>query len=265
MDIKKVTLAAENGDVEAMVRLAEHWLPLRTENGERWAQAAGERQHTYGAYLATLCKKEKAHAACALDGNEALDALAEYHVWARRTYGLYMAGMAGGERVSEKEVISLCEEAAFERANRLYKEGKRNTAIMILRGEGSYNNCLLLGLCLWERYTEDEDSVEEDLLVACECLSEIVQIHTVDSSDDVNIEYIYTKCALIFSEIQRKGLWLCGIKPSPRAGVETLRKVRSVIKNKSFREMLSKELSNYEKILFGRYVYIGGGTQKETN
>lgn len=257
MDQKEILLAAEQGNVDAMVHMAEYYLHLNVEEALKWAQMAAKEQHTYGAYLTAICKRVQSRTACAFNENTAMRELLGFYTWSRQALMLYWSDAKGSEKLNESQLLSLCEEAAFERANRLYLDGDLKGAIAILKTENSYRNSLLIGLCLIDYYRENEDSIEEDLLEACAYLSEIRQVQSREQCREFHVEQLYTNCALRFSEIQRKGIWPLGAKPSPRSAVETLRSVRCVIKNRTFLEMLNKEISRYEKILFGRYVYIG--------
>lgn len=255
MNLDQLKQEAKMGCAPSALQLVEYYYSQDTEEAIKWANLAAEEKHVCGAYWMALCLRKQIRFLEPAD-ETVEEKTREYYFWSQRAYTLYLNNAHGSDELHRKQLRVLCEDAVFVRANRLYLDREYRNAVLLLKRETSYRCGLLLGLCLLEHYRKDRNAVEEDLIAACECLSEIGRVASMTTAVDSEEERVYTLSALWYSKFRRQGFYPEGEKPGVKEAYGILRATRAVVRNEELQKMLDDEMAHYRKRFLGRYKYL---------
>lgn len=255
MKLDQLKQEAKKGCAASAMQLVEYYYSRNIEEAILWANLAAEAKHVCGAYWMALCLRKQIRLLEQTDPAQD-EKTREYYFWSQKAYTLYLNHESGSDELHRKQLRVLCEDAVFVRSNWLYLEGEYRNAVLLLKREVSYRCCLLMGLCLLEHYRKDNNAVEEELIAACDCLSEIDRIASMATAVDIGEERIFTLSALQYAKIRRKGFYPEGEKPSAKKAYEILRTTRNVVRDEGLQKMLDDEIARYRKKFPGRYKYL---------
>ena len=247
LKLNELVAVAEVGNEEAMVELANYYLRER-EYGDafRWAHRAGQRGHTEGAFLTALVLSMRADMVNVSDMEELVDNMRDSYIWAQRAWALYQSSAKGTEEYQKEFILKLCKKREIALAYVLGRNEKYDAVERLL--EGDYSHMAKLMRAIHTPPGTEPGDVYKMLQVLKECEKE--ELTTCWAEDAVEL------AARLLAFHERDG-YNDKQKPNTKEAVRVLQNARMLLTSEKNIEALDKELSFYEKKLFGGWKYIG--------
>lgn len=253
MTLEEAIQAANNGDATAALAVADYYYgdgkdPDKEEAALPWYEKAGNGGNLKGAVVAMLIHSSDAEAYMMMNSyDNALNSWQAVSRWA-------IAAMDHSDANLKTKMLSVekYNYAVFQMGVCLNEQGNPTAAISILRHADTTDvkSQLLLGICLVK---EKQDDSAFPLLTLVKTASSYRETVGRASMDE---QLTFANASIVLSRFYRDGS-VVGQKDYDEAVNILLMAKQIFAANSNITSALQKELSHYQKKLFGGYNYVG--------
>lgn len=259
MTLSEAIAAANQGDVRAMINLAEYyWQGKNLDEASVWYEKAANCGLPYAIDKMVLISNIIATSGLnAVNTSEfgwefAKDDWKAAYDWACKEKRLVEQSPKGLEGIDPQQVHFCFLEAGYFLALCCHKLGDSETAFQLVKDFDFAGASILAGVCIMDLAKNNQEFNS-----AFNYLYRILD--TPEYHKQIRIEYeeyIYALGALGVSLLVREGIPEMGITANTDQAFEVLSHAVSQINDEASRELLMKDLSRYQKKMFGGYRYV---------
>lgn len=259
MTLEEAKQLAENGDIGAMISLGDYYIQNQktgddTEEAAKWYEMAARRKVVYAIHMTVLTKKILAHSGLLVaDKVEygtkfALDEWKDVYEWAAEELDCINNNVPGSEQIKINDAIQNFEEASYYFALCCYWENKYYEASELVSDFDDVRSKILYGAALIQLAQKSNEMAK-----AVKILESVIFDKGYAAADKYSLEEdVYALAALQLSMLHREA----GSQSDMEFAVTLLSFISSAVKRDNNKQIINKELSRYQKKLFGGYRYV---------